>query len=143
MPDPASYAPWLWLFTILLTGRVIGQAIVWRRAPRWLPPMEQWQSGLVAYPVLLATQTGVVALMVSISRDFSQGTGVWVEPMPRLGIVVLVWSYLYFTAMVVRYIVRMIRRPDQRWFGGTIPIIFHSVVAAFQWTFATFHRAWP
>ena len=33
----------------------------------------------------------------------------------------------------------MTRRPDQRWLGGTIPIIFHSVVAAFLWTFATYH----
>jgi hypothetical protein len=54
--------------------------------------------------------------------------------------VVLWWSYLYFAAMVARYIVRMARRPDQRWFGGTIPIIFHSIVALFQWFFAAYHR---
>jgi hypothetical protein len=42
-------------------------------------------------------------------------------------------------AMIVRYIVRMIERPDQRWFGGTIPIIFHCVVAAFLWTFGEYH----
>ena len=41
--------------------------------------------------------------------------------------------------MVVRYAVRMARRPDQRWTGGTIPIIFHVVLAAFQWTFAQYH----
>jgi hypothetical protein len=49
------------------------------------------------------------------------------------------WSYLYFGAMVVRYVVRMTRRPDQRWLGGTIPIIFHSLVAIFQWTFGNYH----
>jgi hypothetical protein len=41
--------------------------------------------------------------------------------------------------MVVRYVARMARRPDQRWFGGTIPIFFHSVIAAFVWTFARYH----
>jgi hypothetical protein len=41
--------------------------------------------------------------------------------------------------MIVRYVIRMTRRPDQRWLGGTIPIVFHCVVAAFQWTFGTFH----
>ena len=51
----------------------------------------------------------------------------------------LVWSYLYAAAMVVRYAIRMARRPDQRWTGGTIPIIFHVVLAAFQWTFAQYH----
>jgi hypothetical protein len=35
----------------------------------------------------------------------------------------------------------MVRRPDQRWFGGTIPIIVHSVVAGFVWTFARYHLA--
>ncbi len=49
------------------------------------------------------------------------------------------WSYLYAAAMVVRYVIRMARRPDQRWTGGTIPIIFHLVLAAFQWTFAQYH----
>ena len=37
--------------------------------------------------------------------------------------------------------VRMARRPDQRWLGGTIPIVFHTVVAAFQWMFGTYHVA--
>jgi len=41
--------------------------------------------------------------------------------------------------MAARYVVRMKRRPDQRWLGGTIPIVFHTVVAAFQWTFAIYH----
>lgn len=141
MTDPASYSPWLWLFTVLLAGRVLGQLLVWLRAPRWLPPMKQWESGLVRYPFLLATQTIVVLLMVWISIDFTRGSGAWVQPRPQLGRVVLIWSYLYFGAMILRYIIWMARRPDQRWLGGTIPIVFHSVVAAFQWTFAMFHVA--
>jgi hypothetical protein len=139
MTDPRVYSPALWLFTILLFARVIGQLIVVLRAPRWLPPMAQWQSGLVPYPALLAVQAVVLFLMVWIARDFSGAAGFWVQPLPRLGYIVLVWSYLYATAMVVRYILWMSWRPDQRWTGGTIPIIFHCVVAAFQWTFAQYH----
>jgi hypothetical protein len=133
-----EYAPFLWICTVLLIGRVVGQLIVATRAPSWLPPMEQWQSGLLPYPVLVAGQTIVLTLMIWISADFSRGTGFWVQPMPRLGRAALWWSYLYFGAMVVRYIRRMATRPDQRWLGGTIPIIFHSIVAAFQWTFGTY-----
>jgi hypothetical protein len=137
--DQMRYAPTLWLLTVLLFGRVIGQLIVYFFRPRFLPPMEQWQSGLVWYPALVATQAVVLALMVSISVDFTRGAGFWFAPHPRLGLVVLWWSYLYFSAMVVRYIVWMARRPDQRWTGGTIPIIFHCVVAVFQWVFGAFH----
>ena len=141
MKDPTLYGVYLWLFTVLLLGRVIGQLMVAAYAPRWLPPMEQWQSGLLPYPVLLVGQVIVLTLMASISADFSRAAGFWVEPKPRLGAAVLWWSYLYLGAMITRYGIRMARRPDQRWSGGTIPLIFHSVVAAVQWTFGTFHRA--
>ena len=134
-----SYAPILWILTVLLLGRVVGQLIVFFYAPRFLPPMDQWQSGLVPYPFLVFVQCIVLALMASISLDFTREAGFWMEPHPQLGVIVLWWSYLYVTAMVVRYIVRMTRKPDQRWLGGTIPIIFHSLVAVFQWIFAAHH----
>jgi hypothetical protein len=137
--DPRHYSAALWCFTLLMTLRVIGQVIVVLRAPAWLPPMAQWQSGLVPYPFLLSVQVVVLTLMTWIALDFTRAAGYWVQPLPRLGMVVLVWSYLYAGAMAVRYVVRMTRRPDQRWTGGTIPIVFHCVLAAFQWTFAQYH----
>jgi hypothetical protein len=120
---------------------VIGQIVVVLFAPRWLPPMEQWQSGLLPYPVLLAGQAVVLTLMVWISADFSRGAGFFLEPWPwpTPARATLWFSYVYFVGMIVRYVIRMTRRPDQRWLGGTIPIVFHSIVAAFLWTFATYH----
>ena len=137
--NPADYAFFLWLCTVLLVLRVIGQIVVFLYAPRWLPPMAQWQSGLLPYPVLLVGQAGVLTLMFSISSDFSRGAGFFVQPLPHIGPAALWFSYVYFGGMVVRYVVRMVRRPDQRWLGGTIPIVFHSVVAAFLWTFGHYH----
>lgn len=134
-----AYAPVMWVLTVLLFGRVIGQLIVFFYGPRWLPPMDQWQSGLVPYWFLVSAQVVVLWLMVTISYDYTRGVGFWWEPHPTLGVVVLWWSYLYFSAMIVRYIVRMSRRADQRWLGGTIPIVFHSFVAIFQWFFAAHH----
>jgi hypothetical protein len=140
MSDPADYADFLWLFTALLFLRVIGQIVVVLWAPRWLPPMHQWQSGLLPYPVLLAGQILVLTLMVWICLDFSRTTGVFLNPRrSEVGRFTIWFSYFYVGAMIVRYIARMIERPDQRWFGGTIPIIFHCVVAAFLWTFGKYH----
>jgi hypothetical protein len=141
MSDPFGLATVLWLCSVLMLLRVTGQLVVFLRAPSWLPPMAQWQSGLVPYWFLLSAQALVLALMFWIASDFARGWGFWVQPLPRLGRVVLVWSYLYAAAMVVRYAVRMTRKPDQRWLGGTIPIIFHTVLAVFQWTFAHYHVA--
>ena len=130
----------LWLFTILLVLRVVGQLVVVLRAPRWLPPMEQWQSGLLPYPMLLFGQIIVLTLMMWISVNVTNGGGYFVDPRrPQMGRGVVWFSYVYFGGMVLRYIIWMWRRPDQRWFGGTIPIIFHSFVAAFLYTFGRYH----
>ena len=51
-----------------------------------------------------STQAVVLVLMFWIAADFARGSGFWVQPLPRLGRVVLVWSYLYAGAMVVRYV---------------------------------------
>jgi len=135
-----DYSFYLALFTILLFLRVAGQIIVVLRAPRWLPPMEQWQSGLLPYPVLLFGQAIVLTLMVWICVDFMRGAGFFVQPRrPDMGHAVVWFSYVYLGGMVVRYIIWMWRRPDQRWLGGTIPIIFHSVVAAFLYSFGRYH----
>ena len=139
MNDPHALSIVLWLCSVLMLLRVAGQLVVCLRAPAWLPPMAEWQSGLVPYGFLLATQVVVLVLMFWISSDFWRGAGSWVQPLPRLGRVVLAWSYLYAGAMVGRYIIRMARKPGERWLGGTIPIIFHSVLAGFQWTFGQYH----
>jgi len=140
MTDSAGSSVWLWLFTVLLFFRVIGQIAVVLWGPRWLPPMQQWQSGLLPYPVLLASQIVVLTLMVWICVDVTRGAGIFVHPKrSEMGRFVIWFSYLYVAGMIVRYVVRMVERPDQRWFGGTIPIIFHCVVAAFLWTFGRYH----
>lgn len=139
LKDPTVYSAFLILFTILLLGRVVGQLIVYLHAPRWLPPMDEWQSGLLPYPVLLASQIVVLTFMTSICVDFARARGFFVEPHPRGGVFSIWFACAYFAGMVFRYIVTMIRRPERRWFGGTIPIVFHSVVAAFLWTWGRYH----
>lgn len=139
LKDPTVYSAFLILFTILLLGRVAGQLIVYLHAPRWLPPMDEWQSGLLPYPVLLASQIVVLTLMTSICVDFARARGFFVEPHPGGGVFSIWFACAYFAGMVFRYIVTMIRRPERRWFGGTIPIVFHSVVAAFLWTWGRYH----
>lgn len=141
MKDPTDYAPFLWLCTILLFGRVVGQLVVVFFAPRWLPPMEQWQSGLLPYPLLVLGQAIVLTWMTLICVDFSRGAGFFVEPHPSGGRFSIWFSCVYAGWMAVRYINRMIRRPDQRWLGGTIPIVFHTIVAAFLWTWGRYQAS--
>ena len=119
------------LLTLLFFLRVLGQALVAFLGVTWLPPMEQWFSGLVPYPILLVIQIIMLASMVKISADICRGQGFFAIPRPRWSRVLIGFSALYAGAMIARYVLTMIFKPEMRWFGGTIPIFFHFVLAGF------------
>jgi hypothetical protein len=128
--------PLLWILLALFLLRVAGQVIVVVARPGWLPPMAQWYSGLLPYPYLLPAQILILALMALIATGVSFHAGPFVQRQRAVGFALLVVSLLYAGSMVLRYVLRMRRHPDQRWLGGTIPIVFHVVLAAFLFTFA-------
>ncbi len=138
--DPRLTGSFLWLFLALFMLRVVGQVVVRLRAPGWLPPMEQWN--LVPYRFLLPIQIVLLVLMGWIAADLFRGTGVFARPSAAAGRAFVWFSYVYAGAMAVRYTVRMRRRPDQRWSGGAIPIVFHLVLAAFAFTLGIYHASY-
>jgi hypothetical protein len=132
---------WLWLLLTAFCLRVLGQMLVAFLGVSWLPPMEAWYSGVMPYPYLLPAQFLIIALYAKVSFDFSRGDGFFVTSRPVFGRGVLVFGYVYFAAMVLRFVIRMSIHPEARWFGGTIPIFFHWVLAAFIIVFGRYHRA--
>jgi hypothetical protein len=137
--ETGDAAPYLCVFSGLFLLRVAGQVLVRLRRPRWLPPTEQWN--LSPYQLLLPAQLAILGLMAWIDTDFARGSGFWTEPRPTLGTAVVWFAFAYAAAMLVRYVVRMSRRPAQRWFGGTIPIVFHWVLAGYLFVFGSFHAS--
>jgi len=123
---------YLFLLTLLFAVRVAGQLLVWRRAPGWLPPMREWN--LVPYPILLPIQLAFLVAMLAIAATLER-----VDARPSFGRSLIALASLYAAAMAVRYGVRMWRRPEARWFGGAIPIVFHLVLAAFLLTWGRYH----
>ena len=123
----------LWLLLGAFTARVLGQLVVAVARPRWLPPMNAWMSGLLAYPILLAIQALLIVAMAVIALGVGAGWPALATRNAAVGSVLVGVAYVYALAMALRYVVRMARRPDQRWLGGTIPIAFHFVLAA--WLF--------
>ena len=131
---PLRYPLVLGICTALFVLRVLGQAVVAVWDVGFLPPFEQWYSGLLPYPLLLPAQIALAALMLKIVADFARGEGFFVSLRPRTGRILLGLGVLYALAMVVRYGVTMATYPERRWFSGTIPIWFHLVLAAFVLT---------
>jgi hypothetical protein len=129
--DPA----WARAFLLLLTGlfalRVAGQVVVVVARPAWLPPMTQWN--LLPYPLLLPIQILLLGGMTALALQLSDpGDDV-------VGRVLIGLALAYWAAMALRYAVRMRRRPEERWFGGAIPIVFHCVLAAWLFVLGSFH----
>ena len=130
-------AVYLLLFSVLFLLRVAGQVLVVLRAPAWLPPMDQWH--LMPYRLLLPIQIGFLALMALIEASLFNDWAPLGRAEPGFGRFLIGFSFLYAGVMAVRYAVRMYRRPDQRWFGGAIPIVFHFVLAAFLFTWGKYN----
>ena len=137
MLDTNELAPILWLLTALFALRVAGQVVVALRAPSWLPPMDEWN--LSPYRLLLPAQLVILAVMVWIDTSFSASSGPPVDRSEAFGWTLVVFSALYAGAMAIRYVVRMRRQPEARWFGGTIPIVFHLVLATYLYGLGSFH----
>ena len=131
---------WLWGLTLLFCLRVLGQVLVVLFQPPFLPPMPHWYSGLLPYPLLLPTQILILALQVKINRDWQRRTGFFHQPKPGLGKGLQGFSLVYAITMAIRYGVTMTVYPDRRWLGeGTIPILFHWVLAAYCWLWGWGH----
>ena len=130
----------LWTLLALFAGRVLGQLAVALDAAPFLPPMDEWQSGLLPYPVLLAAQCVLLTGLGTICVQFSRGRGYFVRARNWLGTPLWVAGWIYAASMAARYAVWMAIRPEERWTGDLIPIVFHVVLASFLIIVADHHR---
>jgi uncharacterized protein len=140
-PDMRSTSRLMTLLTGLFGCRVLGQVLVATDRAAVLPSMEQWQSGLLPYPVLLTCQIVILTVQGTIDVQAFRGRGRLVAPRPRLGRVLGVVSCIYGAGMAVRYVLTMRRHPEWRWFGHTIPIWFHCVLATYLNLYARLLKA--
>ena len=140
----SGYAAALSALLGLFVLRVLGQALIAIGYGAFLPPWEEWFSGLVPYPQLLASQMVIVLCCGKVCLDFIRQRGFFVTPRRRLGTLLLSIGSVYFATMVLRYVIRMSLYPTERWTGGAIPIVFHWVLAAFILLLGAYHwRSFP
>ena len=92
--------------------------------------MERWHSGLMPYPLLLASQVLIIVLMAWISLDFTRGRGFFVQPRRFFAAHWLWFGWTYLGAMLARFVIQ----------GPTIPVFFHWVLAGFMILVGLWHR---
>lgn len=140
MDRSSRVAPLLWTLLAFFVLRVLGQVLVAFWHVRFLPPMEEWFSGLLPYRFLLAAQLAIIFLLAKICLDYTRRSGVFFTPQRFLATSWFYFGVAYLVAMVARYPLHMYRHPEARWFHGTIPIFFHWVLASFVIVVGWDHR---
>ena len=135
-----AYAVILGALGVAFCLRVSGQLLVASFQVEFLPPMSEWYSGLLPYPLLLPIQLLILVAQAKVSLDIWRGAGFFANRRPRAGRALCWFSGIYFVAMAIRYGVVMTLFPERRWFGGTIPIVFHWVLAAYLFVLGRYQR---
>ena len=135
------YVVVLVILTFAFFLRVLGQGLVAFFQVGFLPALDAWYSGVLPYPILLPIQIVMLAMQAKISLDIGRGSGFFAVWRPRAGKILCWLSYVYAGGMVLRYILTMSVHPERRWFGGTIPIFFHLVLAAYLFVLGRFMLA--
>ena len=113
---------------LLFVFRVVAQLAQWIHPVDFLPPFDDWQSGVLPYPVLLTGQILVLTVLLRIVVGHVTGRGIarrW------LGIALLSGGGLYFAVMFFRLLASMTFAAADSWLGATIPAFFHVVLACF------------
>jgi hypothetical protein len=100
--------------------------------------MREWYSGLLPYYLLLPAQLLIFAFMTIVAYDYSGEDGYLFVTSSIKGKLLMGLAIAYFSSMVIRYAATMARHPEQRWLGGTIPIVFHCLLAAFIFLVGSF-----
>ena len=139
-PESRRYGFALWVLLALFVLRVAGQLLIAAGYGDFLPPWEEWFSGVLPYPQLLASQLVIIILFAKICLDVTRRRGFFGFVRPRLGAGLVAFGSVYLAVMVIRYVIRMSLYPPERWAGGSIPIFFHWVLAAFVLVVGFYHR---
>ncbi len=121
----------LWPLLSLFALRVLGQLLVVAGLAPFLPPINDWQSGLLPYPLLLASQILILGVLTTVCAQFSRGSGYFVRHHVWLTKPLWIVGWIYAVGMIVRYC--LLRR-------DVIPVVFHIVLAAFLLVVAEHQR---
>jgi hypothetical protein len=79
----------------------------------------------------LLAQILILMFMSLVTYDAFRKNGIWFVRRSRTKRVLRRVAYLYMAALGLRYVLSMVLVPDLRWFGQTIPIVFHFVLASY------------
>jgi hypothetical protein len=130
--DVGTCSRWLWALFALFAVRVLAQPLALVVESTLIPRFESWHSGLLPYPLLVATQIVILAWMGTTAWRASHGM---VEPSRRAGRLLLGCGAVYGGAMLTRLVLGATMLRGERWFASPLPTAFHLVLASYLFVY--------
>jgi hypothetical protein len=113
-------------------GRVLAQLVQVVAPTAKLPAFDQWQSGALPYPALLASQVAIIGAQWTVIARVRRER--W-RPSRRQALALATFGTAYFVFMTFRLVAgSTILRGS--WFDAPLPSVFHIVLASFVVTMA-------
>lgn len=119
---------WLLALTLVFTARVVAQPLAALTGWPFLPAFDAWQSGALPYPVLLASQIVLIAVMLRTARAIGRGQ---LGRSRRLGRALALFAGLYGGVMVARLALGLTIARGHWWLDAPLPTIFHLVLTTY------------
>jgi hypothetical protein len=116
----------LTLLLALFVFRVVAQLCQYFWPNDLLPPFSAWQSGLLPYPVLVMSQFVIIAAAIWAIVGVTRAT---LAPHRNIFTALLIAGWVYFGAMALRLVAGLTLLKGTRFFGATLPAVFHLVLA--------------
>ena len=133
-----NWSKWLWLLTLIFLLRVLGQFAVQWGDVSFLPSFDRWYSGALEYHYLLASQCLIIFIMSFVSYRIDKAL---LRPSVQIGGVLQVIGWVYFSVMLVRWVIGVADLVDITWFRRPIPSFFHMVLASYVLIVAHYHKS--
>jgi hypothetical protein len=131
-----GHAAALLALLILFLGRVAAQLVQRLWPTPLLPDFAAWQSGLLPYGALLASQFLILALVLQQAVQIWRGRA---RPRRRLGLVLLALGGIYMAGAALRLAAGVANLFDLPFFQAKLPALFHMVLAGVVLVLGDFH----
>ncbi|MEE3232860.1 MAG: hypothetical protein VX294_01730 [Candidatus Latescibacterota bacterium] len=130
------YTAMLLIILLIFSFRVVAQMVQYFHPVEALPQFEEWQSGVLPYPVLLLAQLIILFILVQTIGRYFRGS---VRMGRKRGIVFLLGGGGYFLVMVARLLASVFFNKNESWFfDGALPAFFHVMLSCFVITHGYF-----
>lgn len=118
--------------TLVYTLRVVLHLVVVLTRVAFLPGPDEWNSGALPYPVVLALQLVLLALLALIWRDAARGFGRLYRRRPFAGRWIGRAAQFYLCLVAMRLLVYAVARTrGMELPPGLIPLFSHALLAVF------------